>query len=49
MLMVSFPGEQHSADIGRRVPLLNMHAMIEGMLAGQIENRQQLEHWAAQQ
>lgn len=49
MLMVSFPGEQHSGVISRRVPLLNMHAMIEGMLAGQIETRQQLEDWAAQQ
>ena len=49
MLMVSFPGEQHSAVIGRRIPLLNMHGMIEDMLAGHIESREQLEDWAVQQ
>lgn len=49
MLMVHFPGEEHASVIDRHIPLLNMHGMIEGMLAGQIENRQQLDQWAAQQ
>ena len=49
VLMVRFPHEQHASEISRPVPLLWMHGLIESMMAGQIESRQQLEDWAARQ
>ena len=49
VLMVQFPHEQHASEISRPVPLLWMHGLIESMMAGQIQNRQQLETWATRQ
>jgi len=49
MLMVRFPHEQHASEISRPVPLLWMHGLLESMMAGQLESRQQLEDWAARQ
>lgn len=49
MLMVHFPRETQPADIGRPVPLLAMHEMIDRIIAGQILTQQQLKAWAAQQ
>lgn len=49
MLMVRFPGETTAATVARPVPLLSMHGLLLGMMAGKIETPQQLEEWAAQQ
>lgn len=50
MLMVRFPVETAAATvISRPVPLLAMHALVEQMMAGKIEDQQQLETWAATQ
>lgn len=49
ILIVRFPHEQQASEISRPVPLLWLHGLIESMMAGQIENRQQLEDWAARQ
>ncbi|HEX4066582.1 MAG TPA: sulfatase-like hydrolase/transferase [Acidobacteriaceae bacterium] len=49
VLMVRFPGEATGETVRRPVPLLAMHNMIDQMLAGRIENSQQLAAWAAQQ
>ncbi|HEX4007224.1 MAG TPA: sulfatase-like hydrolase/transferase [Acidobacteriaceae bacterium] len=49
MLMVKFPGETTAQAVDRPVPLLSMHALVEAMIAGRIDNAQQLETWAAQQ
>lgn len=49
MLMVRFPDETAPEEIGRPVPLLAMHDLVERMMAGEIGNRQQLEAWAARQ
>ena len=49
VLMVHFPGEDSGAPFGHAVPLLAMHGMLEGILAGQIGDAQQLEAWAARQ
>jgi hypothetical protein len=48
VLMVRFPG-QTAAAIGKPVPLLAMHGMIDRMLAGEIGDAQQLEAWAEKQ
>lgn len=49
VLIVRFPGETAPADVERPVPLLAMHAMIDGMLAGQLGDVQQLEAWPGKQ
>ena len=49
MLMVRFPGETTPTGISRPVPLLSMHALVEQLMAGRIEDPQQLETWAATQ
>jgi arylsulfatase A-like enzyme len=49
MLMVRFPGETNAVGISRPVPLLAMHNLIEQMMAGRIENPQQLAAWAGRQ
>ncbi len=49
MLMVRFPGETAAVTIGRPVPLLAIHDLVERMLAGVMGDPQQLEAWAAKQ
>lgn len=49
MLMVWFPGETAGTTVARPVPLLSMHGLLLQIMAGRIENPQQLEAWAAQQ
>lgn len=49
MLMVHFPGETHGATFQQKFPLIDMHGMIEAMMAGRIENAAELDAWRAQQ
>lgn len=49
VLLVHFPSESAAEVVARPFPLLAMHAMIEKMMAGEIENAQQLETWAGKQ
>lgn len=46
MLMVRFPGETNAQEIRRPVPLLALHALIEQMMAGKVEDPQSLATWA---
>ena len=49
MLMVRFPGETAAETIGRPVPLLAIHDLVEPMMAGAMGDSQQLEAWAEKQ
>jgi len=49
LLMVRFAGESEGMTITRAFPLIDMHAMIEAMLAGRMNSAADLETWAAQQ
>ncbi|MGB9030615.1 MAG: sulfatase-like hydrolase/transferase, partial [Acidobacteriaceae bacterium] len=49
MLMVRFPGETAAVTIGRPVPLLAIHDLVERMVAGAMGDPQQLEAWAKKQ
>jgi hypothetical protein len=49
MLMVRFPGETAAMTIGRPVPLLAIHDLVERMEAGAMGDPQQLEAWAEEQ
>ena len=49
MLIVRFGDESAAAQVHWPFPLLAMHMMIEQMMAGEIEDPQQLESWARNQ
>jgi hypothetical protein len=49
MLMVRFPVETAAMTIGRTVPLLAIHDLVERMVAGEMGDPQQLEAWAEKQ
>ena len=49
VLIVHFPGDQNGVPVGQPFPLIDMHAMIEQMLAGKMENAAALQAWAASQ
>jgi hypothetical protein len=49
MLMVRFPGGTAAVTIGRPVPLLAIHDLVERMVAGKMGDPQQLEAWAEKQ
>jgi hypothetical protein len=48
MLIVHFPEEDEGVTINRPLPLIEIHGMIEQMLAGSMSDRQALERWATQ-
>ena len=49
VLMVHFPGQEKCVAVGQPFPLIQMHGMIEQMLAGKMENAAALQAWVAQQ
>jgi uncharacterized membrane protein len=49
VLIVRLPGQTSAATVGRAVPLLSMHDMIQQMLAGKMNSSVDLQAWAAQQ
>ncbi len=48
LLMVHFPEETAGVSIPSPFPLLRMHAMLEAMFAGKIQDAAQLKAWVAQ-
>lgn len=49
LLIVRFPGESERMEIAHAFPLIDMHAMIEAMLAGRVNSGADLQRWATQQ
>jgi membrane-anchored protein YejM (alkaline phosphatase superfamily) len=49
LLLVRFPGEREGAKISSAFPLIDMHAMIQAMLAGRIRTAAELQVWTGQQ
>ncbi|HEX3661315.1 MAG TPA: sulfatase-like hydrolase/transferase [Acidobacteriaceae bacterium] len=49
LLMMRFPGEETGLTIGQPLPLIDMHGLIEQMLAGRVETPAALQSWVAQQ
>jgi hypothetical protein len=49
VLIVHFPNEAAPAQVGRALPLLDMHNMLEQILSGQMLSADQLQAWAAAQ
>jgi hypothetical protein len=47
--MVRFPGESAGMKVTSSFPLIDMHAMIEAMLAGRMNSAADLQAFAAQQ
>jgi hypothetical protein len=48
VIIVHFPAQQNGVQIGRPFPLVDMHTMLQQMIAARIEDPQQLTTWAAQ-
>lgn len=48
LLLVHFPGESTPIRVNQSFPLIRIHGMIEGMLAGRIGDPAELGAWAAQ-
>ena len=49
MVIAHFPGEENGVRVDQTFPLIAMHEMFEAMIAGEIENAQQLEQWVRKQ
>ena len=49
LLMVHFPGETNGVPITRSFPLIDLHGMIEAMLAGRMNSAADLESWAVRE
>ena len=47
VVMVHFPTETSGGKVGEAFPLIRMHRMLDGMIAGTIENAGALQAWAA--
>jgi arylsulfatase A-like enzyme len=49
LLIVRFPGESEGVKVTRAFPLIDMHGMIEAMLAGRMNSAADLQTWTTQQ
>lgn len=49
VLIVHFPGQQDGVALRQPFPLIGMHAMIEQMLAGRLDNAPAVQTWVAHQ
>jgi len=49
LLIVRFPGESEGVKVTRAFPLIDMHGMIEAMLAGRMNSAADLQTWNTQQ
>ncbi len=49
VLMVHFPGEENGAFVAQPFPLIDVHGIIDQMLAGRMETTSELQAWVARQ